>query len=32
LTGAERGPELWSIVAALPREDALARARRAGAR
>jgi glutamyl/glutaminyl-tRNA synthetase len=25
LTGAERGPELWTVVAALPRETALAR-------
>jgi glutamyl-tRNA synthetase len=28
LTGAERGPELWAVVAAIPREEAL---RRAGA-
>ncbi len=27
LTGAERGPELWSVLAALPREEALRRAR-----
>ena len=26
LTGAERGPELWAIVAALPRDEALRRA------
>jgi hypothetical protein len=25
LTGAERGPELWAVLVALPREDALAR-------
>ena len=25
LTGAERGPELWTVVAALPRDEALAR-------
>jgi glutamyl-tRNA synthetase len=25
LTGAERGPELWAVVAALPRDEALAR-------
>ena len=29
LTGAERGPELWTVVAAVPREEAL-RARRRG--
>ncbi len=29
LTGAERGPELAAVVAALPRDEALARARRA---
>jgi hypothetical protein len=29
LTGAERGPELWAVVAALPRDEALERARRA---
>ncbi len=29
LTGAERGPELWSVVAALPAEEAIGRARRA---
>jgi hypothetical protein len=28
LTGAERGPELWTVVAAVPRDEAL---RRAGA-
>lgn len=27
LTGAERGPELWSVLAALPRDEALRRAR-----
>ena len=32
LTGAERGPELWTVVLALPREEALARAERASAR
>jgi len=26
LTGAERGPELWAVLVALPREEALARA------
>ena len=26
LTGAERGPELWTVVAAIPREEALRRA------
>ena len=25
LTGAERGPELWAVLVALPRDDALAR-------
>jgi hypothetical protein len=29
LTGAERGPELWTVVAALSRDEALARAARA---
>jgi tRNA synthetases class I (E and Q), catalytic domain len=29
LTGAERGPELWTVVAALDGDDALARTRRA---
>jgi glutamyl-tRNA synthetase len=29
LTGAERGPELWAVVAALPAEEALARVRSA---
>lgn len=29
LTGAERGPELWAVVAAIPRDEALARAARA---
>lgn len=29
LTGAERGPELWTVVAALPRDESLERARRA---
>jgi len=29
LTGADRGPELWTVVAALPREEALRRARAA---
>jgi len=29
LTGAERGPELWTVVAALPAEEALERVRRA---
>ena len=28
LTGAERGPELWTVVAALPRDEALRRVRR----
>jgi glutamyl/glutaminyl-tRNA synthetase len=27
LTGAERGPELWAVVAALPRDEAIARVR-----
>jgi hypothetical protein len=27
LTGAERGPELWTVVQALPEDEALARAR-----
>ncbi len=31
LTGAERGPELWTVVAALPAGEALERARRAAA-
>ena len=26
LTGAERGPELWTVVAAVPRDEALRRA------
>ncbi len=26
LTGAERGPELWAVVCALPRDEALRRA------
>jgi hypothetical protein len=30
LTGAERGPELWTVVAALPADVALERVRRAG--
>jgi glutamyl/glutaminyl-tRNA synthetase len=30
LTGAERGPELWTVVAALSREEALARTAAAG--
>ena len=25
LTGAEHGPELWAVIAALPREEALRR-------
>jgi Anticodon binding domain len=25
LTGAERGPELWTVIAALPRDEALRR-------
>ena len=25
LTGAERGPELWAVIAALPRDEALRR-------
>ena len=25
LTGRERGPELWAVIAALPREEALRR-------
>jgi glutamyl-tRNA synthetase len=29
LTGQERGPELWAVIAALPREEALRRADRA---
>ncbi len=29
LTGAERGPELWTVVAFLTRDEALARARAA---
>ena len=29
LTGAERGPELWTVVAALSRDEALRRVRRA---
>jgi glutamyl/glutaminyl-tRNA synthetase len=29
LTGAERGPELWAVIAALPREEAVRRADRA---
>jgi glutamyl/glutaminyl-tRNA synthetase len=29
LTGRERGPELWTVIAALPREEAIGRARRA---
>jgi glutamyl-tRNA synthetase len=29
LTGAERGPELWAVIAALPREEAVRRAKRA---
>jgi glutamyl/glutaminyl-tRNA synthetase len=29
LTGAERGPELWAVIAALPRDEALRRARAA---
>jgi hypothetical protein len=29
LTGAERGPELWTVVAALPAGEALERAQRA---
>ena len=29
LTGAERGPELWTVVAALPRDEALRRVHRA---
>jgi hypothetical protein len=28
LTGAERGPELWAILRALPRDEALRRALR----
>ena len=31
LTGEERGPELWTVVAALPGSEAVARARRAAA-
>ena len=31
LTGAERGPELWTVVAALPAEEAVRRIRRAQA-
>jgi glutamyl/glutaminyl-tRNA synthetase len=30
LTGAERGPELWAVLVALPREEALARAAATG--
>jgi len=30
LTGASTGPELWAVLAALPRDEALARAARAG--
>ena len=29
LTGADRGPELWTVVAALPEDEALARVARA---
>ena len=29
LTGSERGPELWTVIAALPPAEALERARRA---
>jgi len=29
LTGAAKGPELWAVLAAVPRDEALARARRA---
>jgi glutamyl-tRNA synthetase len=29
LTGAERGPELWAVVAAVPRDEAIRRAQRA---
>jgi hypothetical protein len=29
LTGADRGPELWAVLVAIPREEALARAARA---
>jgi glutamyl-tRNA synthetase len=29
LTGAERGPELWAVVAAIPRDDVLGRVERA---
>jgi hypothetical protein len=29
LTGQERGPELWTVLAALPPHEALARVRRA---
>jgi hypothetical protein len=29
LTGRERGPELWAVIAALPRDEALRRAERA---
>ncbi len=32
LTGEERGPELWTVVAALPADEALERVRRAAAR
>ena len=32
LTGAERGPELWAVVAALPADEAVERARRAQGR
>ena len=31
LTGAERGPELWAVLAALPRDESLARAARVAA-
>jgi hypothetical protein len=30
LTGAERGPELWTVVAALPADEALRRVERSG--
>jgi hypothetical protein len=29
LTGAERGPELWAVLRALPRDEALSRTNRA---
>jgi len=32
LTGAEHGPELWAVVAAMPRDEAIARARLASGR